>query len=744
MDYLRTKRDDKGTFVSLVAALVFITLISIKNELNSIVHLGSHFYEPPASDWICTVASAIIMITFLVMLKNGLPRRGKPIRWIVTIIIVAECIECILSILIFLLPEFKYIQTISLSVTFIESLGVIILGYILRKKYQGKIKTLGSYFLISSILLIVVNIVFIGVFSISKVWKNSFFEIIAIIVFAIGILYLNILPWWYESKLLIEGTKYLDYDEDAEETHDDVKNDADVSAIAPNSIKEDAISDTPLQSDNSRQEDAMEKSRAEKIETSPSFNSMIDVIKPKEKSQRPETSIIPDNNAAKSNTERTTENEKPVITNASGKSDYSTIKKSNRKKVIIRVTIGCIALGLIIFLILFLRSHKNGGLDESGFLIETEIIVGDFDGDGEYERLWIEESQDYNDSENDIPLVVRSDNPKFDGLEWNCPSVNLYNLGNLDNSDKDYLGVILSGMSDWAGYHVFAFDNGWYEALEPFNVYWDIEVNSRVEKSKSPGYVTIYTDEISDDGVRTISKEVLLNRVPAQTDISQNKVMEYANYQIESFYDREAKETRYFLYPGFTWTLEFQPDETRNKVSVLSSRYDSDDFGAGRIDNGRLKLRRAEEIFDRIAPDNCDDVFTFGNRRFCVRKNAPLIADVNMDDIEQFIIEGKSDWDPERTVHNVYIEQGLYDKLDHSTHELAYKSKDGMKIKIKLYKTPGHIKGVKAIVSGKIENPSEALISSYEDDFSNSIYSVLTDDDYFYSESQGEYPASGP
>ncbi len=69
---------------------------------------------------------------------------------------------------------------------------------------------------------------------------------------------------------------------------------------------------------------------------------------------------------------------------------------------------------------------------------------------------------------------------------------------------------------------------------------------------------------------------------------------------------------------------------------------------------------------------------------------------------------------------------------------MAYKSKDGMKIKIKLYKIPGHVDGVKAIVSGEIENPSDALINSYEDEFSNSIYSVLTDNNYFYSEFQGE------
>ena len=118
---------------------------------------------------------------------------------------------------------------------------------------------------------------------------------------------------------------------------------------------------------------------------------------------------------------------------------------------------------------------------------------------------------------------------------------------------------------------------------------------------------------------------------------------------------------------------------------------------------------------------------------------------MNIDDIEQFIVKGKSDWDPDRTVHNVYIEQGLYNKIDEATPEKTYRSDDGMIFKIKLYKIPGNVDGVKTIVSGEIENPSDALKKCYEDEFSNYIYSVLTDDNNFYSEFQGqEESAIGP
>ena len=231
----------------------------------------------------------------------------------------------------------------------------------------------------------------------------------------------------------------------------------------------------------------------------------------------------------------------------------------------------------------------------------------------------------------------------------------------------------------------------------------------------------------------------------APEDISDNTVMEYANYQIETYQDKGAKETRYFVYPGFIWTLEFQPESDGKKVNVLSSRYDAEDYGAGYLDNGRLLLKNAEEINHEIKINDSDDIYTFGSRNFCVRNNAKVIADVDIDDIEQFIMKGKSDWDPDRTVYNVYVEQGLYNKIDEATPEKTYKSNDGMIFKIKLYKIPGNIDGVKAIVSGEIENPSDALMKSYEDEFNNYIYSVLTDDNYFYSEIQGEDEAAiGP
>lgn len=250
-------------------------------------------------------------------------------------------------------------------------------------------------------------------------------------------------------------------------------------------------------------------------------------------------------------------------------------------------------------------------------------------------------------------------------------------------------------------------------------------------------------DSSSDDSEGYFAEIATGNIAPE--DLSDNTVMEYANYQIETYQDKEAKETRYFLYPGLTWTLEFQPESDGKKVNVLSSRYDAEDYGAGYLNNGRLLLKRAEEIPHEININDSDEIYTFGSRNFCVRKNATVIADVNIDDIEQFIVEGKSDWDPDRTVYNMYIEQGLYNKIDEATPERKYKSDDGMIFKIKLYKTPGKVDGVMAIVSGEIENPSDALMKSYEDEFSNYIYSVLTDDNYFYSEIQGEGEAAiGP
>lgn len=257
------------------------------------------------------------------------------------------------------------------------------------------------------------------------------------------------------------------------------------------------------------------------------------------------------------------------------------------------------------------------------------------------------------------------------------------------------------------------------------------------------------TKDTSTDSV-AINMDSLFSEVKDSEECpeesSNDNVKEFANYRIQIYYEEETKQKRFFAYPNFTLGFKFFPEtESGMKTKVFSYRYDSDDYGAGYVDNGRLVVRRAEDMYEDTVLDQGDEVFTFGSQKYCVRKNAPIIFDVDMDKLDQFVVKDKSDWDPQRTTYAIYTEMDQYVKSDQATPETIYKSNDGMTIKIKLYKVPVNIEGVKAIVYGEIENPTKAFASCYEEECCPYIYSVLTDDDCFYSEFYGEGEGgSGP
>ena len=50
----------------------------------------------------------------------------------------------------------------------------------------------------------------------------------------------------------------------------------------------------------------------------------------------------------------------------------------------------------------------------------------------------------------------------------------------------------------WSGYHIYRYDNGWNEVIEPFSIYGFENIENRVCKSRIPGYVTIYENDPSD------------------------------------------------------------------------------------------------------------------------------------------------------------------------------------------------------------------------------------------------------
>ena len=468
MDYLRTKREDKETFEFLIWILGIATVCAFAGELELFSNFKAKglfikiiaFLTTEIPSWIWSVISTAVTVTFLVMLKNGLPGKIKSVSSITISIIAIECIRCWFDVLADLEPKYEYIQTI---VTFIELLMLIILGYLLRKNYQGKIKTLGTIFIVFSAITIFLFLILAGLISsdyedddyyyydkADKAWQ-TILSIIFIAVFS----FLEIFPWWYESKLLIEGTKYLDYDEDAEET----------------------VNDTPSESlaDVSRSNNQISN------ET---------VVKSHEL-----TYNVTDNKISS------------PIDNLKG-------TKGLRKKSLIGIAVVCVVICLIIGFVIGIMCGSEVSEDtENGTPIDKEIIMGDFDGDGEYENIWIEGKLD-SDGMAVTPFVLKSDNPKFDGLSWDAPyGVMLYNLGKLDNSDKDFIGAIPEAMSNWESYHVYRFNGKWKEMIEPFSVYMESDLNGRVEQSRIPGYVRIYENDMSsDDPTSVTSREVRLNK----------------------------------------------------------------------------------------------------------------------------------------------------------------------------------------------------------------------------------------
>lgn len=157
-------------------------------------------------------------------------------------------------------------------------------------------------------------------------------------------------------------------------------------------------------------------------------------------------------------------------------------------------------------------AETEGGLSEE-VAIDKKEVSGDFDGDGKVDHVWINGEFDDEDIAT-TPLTLGSDNPKLDGLSWNVPcGVLLFNLGKMDDSKKDFLGVIPFAMSDWASYEVYRFKDGsWKKVIAPFNVYLESDLSNRVTRSKIPGYVTVYENNPASDDIFTLSRsEVRLN-----------------------------------------------------------------------------------------------------------------------------------------------------------------------------------------------------------------------------------------
>lgn len=146
--------------------------------------------------------------------------------------------------------------------------------------------------------------------------------------------------------------------------------------------------------------------------------------------------------------------------------------------------------------------------------VPDDAIRGDFDGDGKIDRVWIEAKYD-SDGYAIGTSHLRSDNPALEGLTWESPrGVFIMNVGDLNNSNRDFLGAVPICDSTWRMFETYGYKNGkWAEALSPFSVWTGDDDYHRIWKSSRKGYVVISYNDMSDleQGFESRTEEVKLN-----------------------------------------------------------------------------------------------------------------------------------------------------------------------------------------------------------------------------------------
>lgn len=146
----------------------------------------------------------------------------------------------------------------------------------------------------------------------------------------------------------------------------------------------------------------------------------------------------------------------------------------------------------------------------SGVKIPKDAVRGDFDGDGKSEYIWITPKFD---SEGYVvgPTVLKSNNPKLNGLKLTATrGFILLNLGKLDSTGRDFVGIVPSYDSTWTQFYTYVFRNGkWVQPIAPFS-YWESSNydGPRVIRGRQKGRLGIFYDDMSDDDFNYKYKEV--------------------------------------------------------------------------------------------------------------------------------------------------------------------------------------------------------------------------------------------
>lgn len=150
------------------------------------------------------------------------------------------------------------------------------------------------------------------------------------------------------------------------------------------------------------------------------------------------------------------------------------------------------------------KGKANTSRSASSKVMKSDVITGDFDGDGKIDKLWYEAPCN-SDGFAEGKIRICSDNPKLAFTYGDGPAgLAMEVLGKLGGVDRDLLQIIPYGEAGcWNLVETYVFKNGkWQSAVEPFDLWSCDEENPYgVVKAKSgrDGYVGIYYNDMDAD-----------------------------------------------------------------------------------------------------------------------------------------------------------------------------------------------------------------------------------------------------
>ena len=153
--------------------------------------------------------------------------------------------------------------------------------------------------------------------------------------------------------------------------------------------------------------------------------------------------------------------------------------------------------------------------------IPQGAVKGDYNGDGEYEYMWLEEPKltaDESDCVGSCAGYIKFSNSRISDIKVeDCINGFPVNEGDLNGNGTDEIGLLPGWFqSCWRGYFVWTYKNGnWIYAVDPITTHcdlWDSGVEPIAIDRNKPGFVLIHYSEHTGEDIITLSKSVRIVR----------------------------------------------------------------------------------------------------------------------------------------------------------------------------------------------------------------------------------------